>query len=233
MATRNMMTVLAQMNLIYESVGVIIANDGQGIITIDDIAQLNEKYVEVIYQVLRRDGGTEGGMSNPGVAESAMDEANLQVMIYYINKFKRIGHTCTHAYVELAKVWVIYHQRDMEESHKDPEVVLTIDPKECPKSLETVEEYTRGFQEVDGQPLSYVLIDHLEYPANVSDTIHHAYGSKYFAHDGEMIYPGLTISWPAVSWSDPEAVGLFTDLFITYREQIRDKMVAIFQESYA
>ena len=84
-------------------------------------------------------------MSNPGVAVSGMAEANLQGIIYYINYFKRIGCTCTHANVELAKYRAIYHQWDMEEACKDPEVVPTVDPKDWLKTLETVEEYIRGF----------------------------------------------------------------------------------------
>ena len=50
-------------------------------------------------------------------------------MIYYIKYFKMIGRTCTHAYVDLYKVLKMYHWRDMEESHKDPKVVPTINTK--------------------------------------------------------------------------------------------------------
>ena len=97
--------------------------------------------MEGICQVLRRHGGTTGGVSNPGVTVSVMADANLQGMVYYINQFKRIGCTRTHAYVDLSKIRAMYHQRYMEESHKDPEVVHTIDPRDWPKTLETVEEY--------------------------------------------------------------------------------------------
>ena len=61
-------------------------------------------------------------------------------MIYYIKHLKRIGRTCTHANVEINKVRAMYHQRDMEEAHKDPEVLPTVYQKDCPKTLETVEE---------------------------------------------------------------------------------------------
>ena len=37
---------LPQMKLTNKDVGVVIAKDGQGLITIDDFTQLNEKYVE-------------------------------------------------------------------------------------------------------------------------------------------------------------------------------------------
>ena len=84
-------------------------------------------------------------MSNPGVVVSSMAEANLQGIIYHIFHFKSIGRTYTHADVELAKVRAIYHQRDMEEVHKDPAVVPAVNPKYWPNTLEAVEECIRGF----------------------------------------------------------------------------------------
>ena len=61
MASRNTKMIIVKMKLTDEAVCVFFANDGQGIITIDDFAQLNEKYVEGIFRVLRRPGGTTGG----------------------------------------------------------------------------------------------------------------------------------------------------------------------------
>ena len=75
--------------------------------------------MEGLVQGLHRPGGTTGGVSNPRVSVSVMDEANLQGMIYYIKHIKRIGRICTHDDVELAKVRAMYNQGDMEESHKD------------------------------------------------------------------------------------------------------------------
>ena len=85
-------------------------------------------------------GGTTGGVSNPGVALSKMSEANLQGMIYYIKHFKRTGRTCTHADVELFRFCAMYHQRNMKESHKDPEVLPTVNIMNWPKTLKTLED---------------------------------------------------------------------------------------------
>ena len=52
---------LSIMKLIYEADVVVVANNGQGLITLDDSGQLNEKSVEGISRVLRRPGGTTGG----------------------------------------------------------------------------------------------------------------------------------------------------------------------------
>ena len=84
---------LSRMKLTDETVCVVVANYGQGLITIDDFAQLNENSLEGLCRVLRRPGGPIGGVSNPEVAVSEMAEENLQGMNYYIKHFKRIGST--------------------------------------------------------------------------------------------------------------------------------------------
>ena len=107
MATREVKAILSRMNLIDEAVSVVVTNNGQELITIDDISQLNEKTVEGLCWVLRRTGGTIE--KNPGITVSVMVEVNLQGMIYYINQFKNIRHTVTHADVELSKFRSMYH----------------------------------------------------------------------------------------------------------------------------
>ena len=80
---------LSIMKLIYEAVAVVVVNNGQGLITIDGFAQLNEKSVEVLCRVLRRPGGNSGGVSNSWVAVSEMAEANLQGVVYYIKTLQK------------------------------------------------------------------------------------------------------------------------------------------------
>ena len=82
MSTRGAKGVLSRMKMTDKVVAVVVAKYGQGLITIDDFAQFNEKSVEGLCRVLRGPGGTTGGVSNPGVAVSAMAEANLQGIIY-------------------------------------------------------------------------------------------------------------------------------------------------------
>ena len=45
---------LSRMNMADEAVGVVVANNGQGLMKIDDFAQLNEKSVEGLFWVLIR-----------------------------------------------------------------------------------------------------------------------------------------------------------------------------------
>ena len=75
----------------------------------------------------------------------------------------------------------------MEESHKDPKVVPTIDPRHWPKTLETVEEYIRVFCGVDGQSLSYGLRDDLIAPVAAIDPTYRDNEREYFTHNKDMI----------------------------------------------
>ena len=72
------------MRLTDEAARVVIANYGQGIISIDDFPQFNEKFVECLCRVLFRTVVTTGGKDKPGVAVSEMNESNIQGMVYYI-----------------------------------------------------------------------------------------------------------------------------------------------------
>ena len=155
--------------------------------------------------------GLHGCVCNTGVAVSEMAEENIQGMIYYIKHFKRIFHTCKNAYVDLDRFRTTYHQRHTEESHKDPEVVSAVDPKDCPNTLETVEDYIRRFRGVDGKPLSYRLRDDLIAPVAASDPTYRANGIYYFTHDEEMIADGSILSGPVMLGSEPEAVRPFMD----------------------
>ena len=92
------MKMLSRTKLTDEAFAVVFTKDGKRRIIIDYFSQLNDKSVEGIFRVLRKPGGTSGGVSNTGVAVSEMSEGKLQGMIYYIKHFKRIGCTCTHAY---------------------------------------------------------------------------------------------------------------------------------------
>ena len=60
MSTRGAKAMFSIIKLTYEAVVLVVANNGQGIITIDDFAPLNEKSVESLCQVLRMTGGTTG-----------------------------------------------------------------------------------------------------------------------------------------------------------------------------
>ena len=49
-----------------EAVGVVVDNNGQGLITIDDFAQLNEKYVEGLFLFYKDLERLQGGVQSWG-----------------------------------------------------------------------------------------------------------------------------------------------------------------------
>lgn len=224
---------LVRMGLTNEAAAVVVDAGGQGLISIDDFAQLNEKSVKGLCRSLRRPGGQTNGVVNHGVSVGQMAETNFEGMVYYIKHFKRVSRTCTYADVLLPSVRALYNQRDKEEAHKDPEVVPTIDPIDWPKSLEAVEEYLHGFRGVDGQPLSYVLNNEMVPSPEATDPGYRQAGSTYFTPDEEMLARAPILSGPVVLGTDPEEVGPFTDSFITDRATVWDKLTSIFQGSPA
>ena len=84
----------------------------------------------------------------------------------------------------------MYHQHNMESKHKDPTVVLTVDDKDLPQTLEATVEYIRGFRGVDGNPISYVIRQDLFPELAAQYPIHGTVGSKYFTIDEDMISRG-------------------------------------------
>ena len=169
------------------------------------------------------------GVSNTGVEVPVMADANQQGMIYYINHFKNIVRTCTHADADLYKVPTMYHQRYIEEAHKDSKVVATAIPRDCPKTFKTVENCIRGFRGVYGKTLRYGLRDDLIDLVAASDSTYHANGSEYFTQNEEMIARGLILSGPAVLGTEPEEIGTFSDSLINDIVLICDNMFAILQ----
>ena len=65
MATSGARAIFSRMKLTDKAVAVIVASYIQGLIKMDDFAQLNDKSAESICRVLIRPGGNIGEVSNP------------------------------------------------------------------------------------------------------------------------------------------------------------------------
>ena len=143
-----------------------------------------------------------------------MSITNLQGEVYFINHHKRVGRTSNYEYVALNQVHKLYHQCAMEGAHKYPNVVPTVDPKECPNTLEMVVEYIRGFHGVDGNPLSYCLRDDLAPRSELTDPTVGTNKSTYLTSDEEMIARGKIISGVIVAGTYPEVFGPFADSYV-------------------
>ena len=95
MSTRNAKSMLAQMKLTDKSVGIIISNDGQGLITIDDLSQLNEKSVEGLFRVLQKPVGTTGGCPIPGMQCQRWLKRNYKEWFTTLSIARGLGaHAC-------------------------------------------------------------------------------------------------------------------------------------------
>ena len=112
---------------------VMVAGDGQGLSSMDDFLTMDEEVIGTICRVVRKPGGGDDGK-----AVSAIAEANLKTMVYYIKHQARISRTVNFASVTLQKVRKLKRQQELEKKHEDPEVRPDIDPKNWPKTLESV-----------------------------------------------------------------------------------------------
>ena len=81
----------------------------------------------------------------------------------------------------------MYHQHDMESKHEDLTVVLIVDSKYWPITLEGTVEYIRGFRGMDVNLLIYVIRQNLFPELTAQDPIFGTVGSKNFAIDEDMV----------------------------------------------
>ena len=207
---------------------VMVAADGQGLSSMDDFLMMDEEVIGTICRVVRKPGGGDDGK-----AVSAIAEANLKTMVYYIKHQARISRTVNFASVTLPKVRKLKRQQELEKKHEDPGVRPDIDPKNWPKTLESVIEWFGGFRGVDDHPLSYVVRDVLTVPTMGSDPTMGAVGSEYTTHDQECIKRGAIIDPTGVPGADPEKDGPFTDTYLSDRMKLWRLGAGLFKNTEA
>lgn len=207
---------------------VMVAADGQGLSSMDDFLMMDEEVIGTICRVVRKPGGRDDGQ-----AVSAIAEANLKSMVYYIKHQDRISRTANFAGVTVPKVRKLKRQQELEKKHEDPEVRPDIDPKNWPKTLESVIEWFGGFRGVDNHPLSYVVRDDLEVPTMGGDPTMGTAGSKYTTHDQELIKRGAIIDPTGAPTTDPEKDGPFTDTYLSDRMKLWRHGASLFKNTEA
>ena len=97
----------------------VVAADGQGLVSIEDFQQMDEKTIESCMKGIRRPGGNGVGFPVSGMAEQ-----NFRNMIKYVKHFQRINRTLTQADITLVKVRSFQHQTNIEDKHTDPKPKL-------------------------------------------------------------------------------------------------------------
>ena len=138
-AVRNM---LQRMSLSLEAATKVTAVDGQNLSDVNDFLQLEDKDIETLCRVIRQPGGVNGaGNANPGISVSAMAKANLKRMIYELHHVARCSWPIVWGDITLVSTCKLVRQAKMEDSHKDPVTLPTIEPKNWPKTFDTIDEY--------------------------------------------------------------------------------------------
>ena len=141
-----------------------VVND-QGITSVAELGLLKESEIETLCKTVRRPGGTVPGagdgaapVANPGTAISLRAETNLKLASYFVKYRVKTSRDTTAADITLEAVRNISGLREWELNHKDvdpPENI--INPKDWPKTMESIQEYLRGNLGVTGIPLAYVI----------------------------------------------------------------------------
>ena len=221
-------TMLERMGFTNAAAQVMVNADGQGLASMDDFLTMEDDTIESICRVIRKPGGGDAGQ-----VVSAKAEANLKMMVYYIKHQDRISRTIAFADVLLNKVRKMKRQAELEKKHKDPEERPEIDPKNWPKTLESVIEWFAGHRGVDDHPLSYVIREDLNVPtANRDPTVGQA-NSKYTMHNQELIARAKILDTTMAARPDPENDGPFTDSFISDRMALWRLGASLFKNTEA
>jgi len=134
----------------------------QDLDSLEELAFMTDEKVENLCKVLRRPGGTipnpDGGnpLPNPGHPVSQRAEDNLQLACYLLRFRQRTSRATLADMITLENVRSLKELKAWEKDHTDVEKP-EINPKDWPKTIESIEEYLRGCLGVTKIPLAYVV----------------------------------------------------------------------------
>jgi len=197
--------------------------DDQQINSLDEIRILRDSEVENLCKVIRCPGGTlpaadpdAPAVPNPGINVSLRAENNLKLAAFcWLRHQVRVSREVTPADITLDSVRSIIELRDAEEGYKaSKDDYPTIDAKNWPKTIETIDEFLRGRLGEHHIPLAYVVRDVVELPALPDPSM------NYATVQDEMIRRAPHGRLVAGAWvADP--------IFVTNREKVWDIMAKI------
>ena len=228
---------LQRMGLTLEAASEITSAQGQGLITLDDFAQMDKDGIKMLFYSLARPGGTDAaGNRNPGTKVSAQAQINFGLMCYYIaHRSLRVDRNVTFAAVTLVAVKKMKPQQQLEANVKDPTTAPTVDFKNWPKTMENLEQYFRQHRGVDGGPLNYCIRRDLFPEAAAGDPTYNTADSKYNNHDDEIIgrHRIVDASSATGTLQSHEKNGPFVDVFLTDRTRVWELLSEIMNETDA
>ena len=139
--------------------------DEQDISSLAEVQLLTDDEVESLCKVLRRPGGMVPGagpgapqVQNPGVQVNQRAEGHMKLMAFYLRHQYRVSRSVTPADITLDSIRTVRELRDFESTYKVPTDNLpTINAKDWPKTMETIDEYLRSYLGERKIPLAYVI----------------------------------------------------------------------------
>ena len=76
---------LVCMKLYNQAATEVTSDQGQGILSLDDFAEMDKEGVELVFRQLTRPGGVDAlGNQNPGIKILAIGQINFGLMCYYV-----------------------------------------------------------------------------------------------------------------------------------------------------
>ena len=148
---------LACMGFTNAAAAELTSAGGQDLSTMEEYGDLDSDGQQRLWRLMARPVGVNAdGVRDPGIKTSSKAQTNFGLMCYYINHAtKRADRMISWAQVTIAQVKIMKPQMLLEATAKDPVVVPTIDMKNWPRTMESMENYIRGFLGVDKTPLTY------------------------------------------------------------------------------
>jgi hypothetical protein len=171
-------------------------------LNIDNLKYFDDDGIQTLCQSLRKPGGTVQGqlpagaavgtvppqVPNPGVYVSAMAERNLKVAAYIARHFHRTGRTLAADYLTAARIHQYVQHLKAEEDYKEPEELLKLSKVE--KVWDFIDDFPEHLALYDGQggrPLSYIIREIVDVPAEAGDPTFGEQNSPYTSIRDEII----------------------------------------------
>ncbi|KAI2490202.1 hypothetical protein MHU86_24393 [Fragilaria crotonensis] len=125
---------------------------------------MTDEEIESLCKVLRRPGGMVPGaagaaqVQNPGVQVNQRAEGHLKLMAFYLRHQARVSRVVHAPDITLETIRTVRELREFESTYKAPTGDLpTINAKDWPKTMESIEEYLRSYLGERKIPLAYVI----------------------------------------------------------------------------
>lgn len=142
----------------------------QAIDSAAELANLDDDGVEILCKAMRKSGGqiadpaeVLNGNANPALIDFAgyqvplMAEENLRLTSYYCRHRLRVQRPIDITTIQRATVRALKQQKKAEDDHTEPTNTPTIDAKNWPQTIDSIDEYLRGILGDTKVPLAYVV----------------------------------------------------------------------------